>query len=986
MAQQADHMETSSSSQPDSANAKLEAEISVEKPLRETPSLTNQRTFIDSRSGSVCIYLDEDEHDISAIGVTTVPCASQETKKPVFVPGLKVTAKIIDVERAPRTHPFNPNLYTIKLTHGNFNWEIRRRYKHFIKLDAELFLHRINVPHHVIRGQAGEIRNLPSRHLPKRPDMFATTQNMEKRKKSLEKYLQIILDNSNYLHRKETLSFLEVSHFSFQHELGEKGREGILRKRSGGHRFPAGCCSCCSGLSWGIWNKRWIVVKDSFIAYVSPRDKEVRGVLLMDKEFTFKHGRKQTGLQNGLLVQNQSRELLLSCWTERKTREWMKAIIHMMATKGAEWTKDHPHYSFAPVRQNAAAQWYVDGESYFDGVADALEAANEEIYLAGWWISPELYLCRPITAGHEWRLDCILKRKAEEGVKIFILVYKEVEFALDIDSAYTKAKLMSLHSNIKVLRHPDHITGAGVMRWAHHEKLVVIDQKVAFIGGLDLCFGRWDNSFHALTDFGSVVPPPDINNTEKEIRKIGAMIVEGSINGLKLPTSSDLMDCLEIEPGARGGSKMWLGKDYANPINKDFCELRKPYEDSVDRGTVPRMPWHDVGMCVFDASARDVARHFILRWNATKCGKVKMYPDIPFLLPKSYSDLVTDRSAASNSTSSVDCQILRSLCEWSGGIPVECSIYSAYIKAIKEAEHFIYIENQFFISSLFIDNVKNEICQNLLWRILRAHREEENFKVIVVMPLLPAFEGEIGKATGRSTGVITHWNYRSICRGSQSLLARLEELVGDTSKYISFYGLRTHSEMYGTPVTELVYVHSKMMIVDDNTVIIGSANINDRSLLGSRDSEIAAIVKDREFVSSVMDAKEYKAGRFAFSLRSRLFREHLGMLDSTSDDDIRDVVSDTFYKDLWQATAKKNTEIYDKVFHCIPTDHVRSFADLNTYKSLKSLAKEAPGQARTRLRDVRGYLVELPLHFLENEDLRPPIGSSEYMVPAEVFT
>lgn len=135
-----------------------------------------------------------------------------------------------------------------------------------------------------------------------------------------------------------------------------------------------------------------------------------------------------------------------------------------------------------------------------------------------------------------------------------------------------------------------------------------------------------------------------------------------------------------------------------------------------------------------------------------------------------------------------------------------------------------------------------------------------------------------------------------------------------------------------------------------------------------------------------MDAKEYKAGRFAFSLRSRLFREHLGMLDSTSDDDIRDVVSDTFYKDLWQATAKKNTEIYDKVFHCIPTDHVRSFADLNTYKSLKSLAKEAPGQARTRLRDVRGYLVELPLHFLENEDLRPPIGSSEYMVPAEVFT
>ena len=40
--------------------------------------------------------------------------------------------------------------------------------------------------------------------------------------------------------------------------------------------------------------------------------------------------------------------------------------------------------------------------------------------------------------------------------------------------------------------------------------------------------------------------------------------------------------------------------------------------DSVDRGCVPRMPWHDVGMRMFGAPARDVARHFILRWNATK--------------------------------------------------------------------------------------------------------------------------------------------------------------------------------------------------------------------------------------------------------------------------------------------------------------------------------------------------------------------------------
>jgi phosphatidylserine/phosphatidylglycerophosphate/cardiolipin synthase-like enzyme len=41
-----------------------------------------------------------------------------------------------------------------------------------------------------------------------------------------------------------------------------------------------------------------------------------------------------------------------------------------------------------------------------------------------------------------------------------------------------------------------------------------------------------------------------------------------------------------------------------------------------------------------------------------------------------------------------------------------------------------------------------------------------------------------------------------------------------------------------------VYVHSKIMIVDDCIALIGSANINDRSLLGSRDSEVPLLLDD----------------------------------------------------------------------------------------------------------------------------------------------
>lgn len=54
--------------------------------------------------------------------------------------------------------------------------------------------------------------------------------------------------------------------------------------------------------------------------------------------------------------------------------------------------------------------------------------------------------------------------------------------------------------------------------------------------------------------------------------------------------------------------------------------------------------------------------------------------------------------------------------------------------------------------------------------------------------------------------------------------------------------------------------------------MIGSANINDRSMLGKRDSEMAVIVQDTETVPSVMDGEEYQAGRFAQGLRLQCFR------------------------------------------------------------------------------------------------------------------
>ena len=128
--------------------------------------------------------------------------------------------------------------------------------------------------------------------------------------------------------------------------------------------------------------------------------------------------------------------------------------------------------------------------------------AQEEIYIADWWLSPEIYLKRP-SLSHHWRLDKLLEKKAQEGVRVFILLYKEMEIGISINSIYTKRTLMKSHKNIAVLRHPDAVRG-GPLLWSHHEKLVIIDQKYAFVGGIDLCFGRWDNYEHKLTDQGGI--------------------------------------------------------------------------------------------------------------------------------------------------------------------------------------------------------------------------------------------------------------------------------------------------------------------------------------------------------------------------------------------------------------------------------------------------------------------------------------------------
>ena len=385
-------------------------------------------------------------------------------------------------------------------------------------------------------------------------------------------------------------------------------------------------------------------------------------------------------------------------------------------------------------------------------------------------------------------------------------------------------------------------------------------------------------------------------------------------------------------------------------------------KDYVDRSKDPRMPWHDVACSVSGPPALDVATHFIQRYK-----HIKPWSSFQDVLPNTELHQISDPSG-----SNLTVQVLRSVDKWSAGQPHEVSIYNAYLRAIQNAEHFIYIENQFFISSQLKEMVYNTIMSTLADRIYRAYQHREDFHAMVIIPLKPEFSGEW--KTGNLLRMVSHLTYATIYRGKDCLMKRLKR-KGIPSvaipHYFSVYGLRTHGSLNGNLVTEIVYVHSKLMIVDDRVAIIGSANINDRSMLGDRDSEVAVIIHDNDMMEGKMNGKPYQVGKFSHSLRCHLLKEHLGLLSEMNATPLNIKVEDPLTSAFLGAVlklAEQNTCIFESVFQgkILPTNKVRNFDQLRKWKSRSGVAKHSLEQATKELDEIRGRIVIFPQFFLDD--------------------
>ncbi|PWY96273.1 phospholipase PldA [Aspergillus sclerotioniger CBS 115572] len=463
---------------------------------------------------------------------------------------------------------------------------------------------------------------------------------------------------------------------------------------------------------------------------------------------------------------------------------------HEKATDAKRTTisESHRFKSFAPIREGNKVKWYVDALDYMWAVSIALEEARETIYIADWWLSPELFLRRPPFMAQEWRLDQILKRRAEAGVKIYVIVYKEVNQALTCNSAHTKHALRNLcpegtpgHGNIRVLRHPDHniFENAADMTlyWAHHEKFIVIDYALAFIGGIDLCFGRWDAHQHPLAD----VHPSNLRN--------------------------------EVFPG----------QEFNNNRIMDFQSVGDWQANELSKAEYGRMPWHDVAMGVMGDCVYDIAEHFVLRWNFIKRDKYKRDHGVDWLMLEGRTgddeDLVAVQRPKfpcgeylQHPLSPLDtkplgqqgfarAQIVRSSADWSSGILTEHSIQNAYHEVISQAQHFVYIENQFFITATGDQQapILNTIGRAIVDAVVRAGKEGRKFRVIIVIPAIPGFAGDLRQNAAMGTRAIMDYQYKSILRGEHSIFGQIAAQGVNPRDHVFLFNLRAYDRINKTP-------------------------------------------------------------------------------------------------------------------------------------------------------------------------------------------
>ena len=386
----------------------------------------------------------------------------------------------------------------------------------------------------------------------------------------------------------------------------------------------------------------------------------------------------------------------------------------------------------------------VDAEDYFAVAKTAMRRARRSIYLTAWDFDARIRLTpqmrrprRPDRLGN--LLNWLAATRPDLTIHVLKWDYAEL-FDLARWSQPLFLRNWLSHPRLHYRLDSDHPTGA-----CHHQKMLVIDDQLAFCGGLDITANRWDTRAHRAHE----------------------------------------------------------------PLR------RQPDGD-------PYEPFHDAMMAVDGDAARALGELFRERWRrATGCtltppAATKSDPWPPNLAPLLHGAGVG---------------IARTDPQWNGRDEVR-EVEALYIEAIAAARHFIYLESQYFASTAVAEALKARLA------------EADGPEVVVVNP-------------GRATS----WLENTVMLGARARLMK-ELREADRHDRFRLYVALTDD---GVGIT----IHSKVMMVDDRLLRIGSSNLNNRSMGLDSECDVA--------LEAPRGHEGHEVRHAVADVRNGLIAEHLGV-------------------------------------------------------------------------------------------------------------
>ena len=320
----------------------------------------------------------------------------------------------------------------------------------------------------------------------------------------------------------------------------------------------------------------------------------------------------------------------------------------------------------------------------------------------------------------------------------------------------------------------------------------------------------------------------------------------------------------------------------------------------------PRQPWHDIHAKVEGPIALDIKQNFEERWlhlspnndvTLVEITEDKYALDAVANIPEHEGGPWTMQLFRSINSDSCQFDDHRySKLHQKGGRRVEKSIQQCMVRQIRNAQRYVYMENQYFLGSAYAwkehchTRCNHLIPSEITQRIVTKIELGEPFKCYIVIPMYPE-----GDPTTKPSQEILFWQFKTMEAMYRRIGHAIQENETGThpTDYLSFYCLAKRESPNDLPddlddpepgsiaetlrktMRHPIYVHCKMSIFDDEYILIGSANVNERSLEGNRDTEIAV---GGYQPGKTIEGEENPRGD-VHSFRMALWAAHLGGYD-----------------------------------------------------------------------------------------------------------